>query len=125
MATSGRSGPETGPGSLAQKLQLDLPQSAQHMKEEPPADAAGVDRLGQRSQRDPSLLKLFGELDQMPKRTPNAIEPPATHGVGLTRDLQQLGEFGTIGPRSAGCLDEDTLAPRCLEGVELQRVILG
>jgi hypothetical protein len=67
MATTCGSGGETSAGTFDEDFPLDLSQSPEYVEKEPTTRRRRVDAFSERNQTDAALLKLFSNLDQMPK----------------------------------------------------------
>jgi hypothetical protein len=69
-------------------------------------------------------VKLFSKLNQMTQGPADTVEPPADDGVALPRHREELGQFRSIRPRARCCLNENTVASRRPERIDLQIVNL-
>jgi hypothetical protein len=86
--TTSSSGNKASTGSLDDDLAFHLAECPKDVEQEATRRCAGVDVLGQEPKGDTALLKTLGHLDQMPQRTPDAIQTPANNCVALAHDLQ-------------------------------------
>ena len=82
------------PGALADQLAFELRQRREQVQLQAPGRRAGVDRFGQRPERDLSLLQLADQLDEMPQASAEAIEPPHHERVAGAKVVDAGVELG-------------------------------
>ncbi len=121
---SGTTGSQSGTGSVDDQIPFHLAKCAKDVEQEPPSRCSSVDAFGQGSQRNASLLKLVGKVDQMSERSCQPVEPPDDDLIIFASMFEGFRQFGSVGLR-AGCgLDENLVAARLFESVELEGMIL-
>ena len=80
--------------ALADQLALELRQRSEQVQLQRPGGRVGVDRLGQRPERDLALVQLADELDQVPKTSPEPVEAPHDQRVAGAEVVEASVELG-------------------------------
>jgi hypothetical protein len=76
--------------ALLDQIGLELGQRAEDMKNQFSVGRGGISLFGQTLKADALFLELSHHINEMPQRTPEAIEPPHHDHVALAHDLAQL-----------------------------------
>jgi hypothetical protein len=77
-----------------------------------PARCRGVDALGDRFERDATLVQIVGDVDEMPQTACQSIETPDHQDIAFAGLIESFAEFGPIGSGAGSGFDEDALASR-------------
>ena len=80
--------------------------------------------FGDGAERYVTLLKLLGQVNQVPQGSGKPVKPPADDGISGAGDIQCLGKLWSISTGTTADLDEHPLASSLLEGIKLQGMIL-
>ena len=111
---------QTGERSLPDQLALELRQSAEEMKYQPPASRCGVYTLGQTTQPNPFGLEPLHDLNEVRQRPTESIEPPNDEGIAGACMAQSLRQDGPLCRGSRRMLRKGTLATCLGQRIELQ-----
>ena len=91
---AGAGGFASGRRALADQLALELRQGGEQVQLQPPGGRVGVDRLGQRPERDLAFLQLADELDEVPEASAEPIQPPDDERVASAEVVEAGVELG-------------------------------
>ncbi len=87
------------------EVSLDISQAAEDGNHQPACAGAGIrPRLRQRAELRTGIYYLFHDGEEVEGRTSQPIDPRHHHDVAGRKLLQQLDEFTSIGPCTAGLL---------------------
>jgi len=120
-----RAAARPGHGALADELALELSQAGEHVEDQPPAGRAGVDLLGEADQGDAALFEVVYDVDQVPQRPSEPVQPPHHQAVPGSGALQRTRQTRTVLDRPGGMVYEDAVHSGPLKGVQLQGLVLG
>jgi hypothetical protein len=110
---------ESGAGSLADEVALELSKRAKNMEDEPSAWRCGVDRFSERAEADTPRFQGVHRLDQMRQRAAEAIKLPYRQNVAVPHEAQRGIQSGSVGFGSGRLVFEYARATGLGESVEL------
>jgi len=91
----------------------------------PALGVATIDLLGEADQGDAALLKVVYDVDQVPQRPSEPVQPPHHQAVAAPGALQRTRQTRTVLDRPGGTVDEDPVHLGLMERVQLQGLVLG
>jgi hypothetical protein len=97
---------EANPNPLLGQRPLELRQSTEDMKQELALRCGGVHLLGERSERDPTLLETVYRREQVGQRSAETVQLPYREAIAWPEERQGLRQAGAIPPAAAGVIFE-------------------
>lgn len=115
---------QSGLGSLADQVALELGQVAEHFKDRLTATRSRVDGFVKALQPDTHFLQRFGAGDKVLQGSPQPAQPPYDQRVAIAQLLQGAVQARALGPGAACLVLENPLTPERLQCVMLQVEVL-
>jgi hypothetical protein len=121
-AALGAGGGESGHGALVDHVALELGERGHDGEEELAFPGRGVgarQRAGEDPQRDPALVQLVGQDEDLLDRPAQPVELPHREGVPGPHVLQRRGQSGPVALAGGNLVLEQLPAARLGQGVPL------
>jgi hypothetical protein len=112
------------PRALPDDGALKFRQRAEEMKDQRAARRTRVEGFRQRAQPDVTAVQGFDGVEELPQRAGQAVELPDYQCIVGAHRVERRVELRPVALGATGYLGLDALAPRGVEGIELQGKIL-
>ena len=111
-------------GAFLNQRPFEFRQDSHHLPHGATRGRGGVNRFRQRPESHPSRFQIVQEADQIPQRPPQPVQLPDRERIAFRQGLEALGQLRPLDVRPRGFVSKDAVAPRLLQGGNLQIGVL-